>query len=538
MHKGFVALALIGACSQYKSNVDTRYDALDAKMVPVSMEKAPPPAAQPVFQRALSAPAFAMRPASKLAPASMAGSGGGAMAPRDSMPPRSPGVQAGSSDDNLQFNAFLRFLDKNARLALPEDVSDRVVLEVRDAQGLPIFGANVAAGHMHRRTYTDGRTLIYPRGAPIEVEFGGVKQTLKADGPRVRTVKLDAHRSETQGRVPLDIAFVLDTTGSMGDEIEQLRRTLAVIHFQLTHLDPAADVRFGLVEYKDRGDDFVTRPIPFTSDVEEFRAALANLKAYGGGDEPEDVQAGLEQALHALQWRDANAVKIAFLIGDAPPHLDYGEQYTYLNAAQEAARRGIKIAAVGCSGLNLQGEVVWREIAQATMAPFVFLTRGERGDMDGSASTVSHHVGSNWVAENLETIVVRMVKGELAPLQPRLVAGNDDYFEARKGAKLPELFRQSVQQLVDYAVEPIGVHAPMQVKALSVKSPSLGAAAAKLEKELRAAVNAQTPAPLALEGQLARDDAGRPELLVKLMRVSTGEMLSLSLIKLDASLVE
>jgi Mg-chelatase subunit ChlD len=343
--------------------------------------------------------------------------------------PRSAGVRAGSSDDNLTFNAFLDFLEKNGTRGLPDDVSRRSIVEVRDAQGLPIFGADVTAldaeGHpfARRRTYPDGRALLFapPRGtATVRVEYAGISRQLPL--AQAGRVQLDVSRREVRGRVPLDVAFVIDTTGSMGDEIDRLKKTLDLIHFRLAHLDPAADVRFGLVEYKDRGDDFVTRPIPFTSDIEKFRASLASLKAYGGGDEPEDVQAGLEQALHGLEWRDKSAVKVAFLIGDAPPHLDYGEQFTYVDAMHEAARRGIKIAAVGCSGLNLTGEVVWREIAQYTMAPYVFLTRGERGDMEGSGSTVSHHVGPNFNSENLETIVVRVVKNELAPLAQKTVA--------------------------------------------------------------------------------------------------------------------
>jgi Mg-chelatase subunit ChlD len=344
--------------------------------------------------------------------------------------PRGAGVRAGSSDDNLRFADFVSFLEENGHRGLPHDVSRRTVVEVRDAHGLPVFGADVVVtdGEEHalvqRKTYPDGRALIFPPrgGGKLRVSYAGVSQEVDLAGPRLKQIQLDTTRRELRGRVPLDVAFILDTTGSMGDEIERLKKTLTLIHSQLAHLDPGADVRFGLVEYKDRGDEFVTRVIPFTADLEEFSVALSRLSAGGGGDEPEDVQAGLERALHGLQWRDATAVKVAFLIGDAPPHLDYGEQFTYLSAMQEAARRGIKIAAVSCSGLNLTGEVIWREIAQYTMAPYVFLTRGERGDMDGSPSTVSHHVGPNFVTENLETIVVRVVKDELAPLSQKLIA--------------------------------------------------------------------------------------------------------------------
>lgn len=431
MHKPIVAVALLAACAAAEAPKSTpplpsmaRFSATDA--LPAGAAKADA-ASGDAPKRALpagAAPAIRSRLTAGEERA-VDSEGPVGIAPE----PRSAAVRAGSTDDNLSFGAFLDFLEKHGTRALPDEVSKRVVVEVRDAQGLPIFGANLTAldaeGHVlaRRKTYPDGRALIFApaRGtARLRVEYAGVSRELPL--AQAGRVKLDVSRREVRGRVPLDVAFVIDTTGSMGDEIDRLKKTLDLIHFRLAHLDPAADVRFGLVEYKDRGDDFVTRRIPFTSDVETFRASLANLRAYGGGDEPEDVQAGLEEALHRLQWRDEQAVKVAFLIGDAPPHLDYGEQFTYVDAMHEAAQRGIKIAAVGCSGLNLTGEVVWREIAQYTLAPYVFLTRGERGDMEGSPSTVSHHVGANFATENLESIVVRVVKNELSPLAEKTVA--------------------------------------------------------------------------------------------------------------------
>jgi hypothetical protein len=510
-----------------------------------------------------------------------------AAAPPAREPPKSAGLQAGSADDNLQYNAFVHFLAEHGRRGLPHHAEERVIVEVRDSEGLPAPDVTVsvlAGGHeiFTRRTFSDGRALLFPGELPDSGK-GARVQVGKTDLPLVdpqsghlRSFRLDTPRKHFDP-VPLDVAFVLDSTGSMTDEIARLKQTLDVIHFQLTHLVPAPDVRFGLVEYKDRGDDFVTRAIPFTRDVEAFRASLASVRAYGGGDEPEDVQAGLEKALHGLEWR-SEGVKLAFLIGDAAPHLDYGETFTYVSAMHEAAQRGIKITAVGCSGLPIEGEVVWREIAQYTMAPYVFLSRGEKGDSEGSASSVSHHVGSNWVAENLEAIVIRFVKSELANLSTQPVAQQRDYFEARAGgssdAVLQDLFRQSIKQLVDYSVEKIEDKTPTVLLPLSVKSKRLDAVAPQLESRLQLGLVAGTPfrlveraamgdliraleaqqgdnfdsrrlveagklvpARLAVMSQLAEDAKGDTELLVKLVRLETGEMLSLSLLKIDPALL-
>ena len=345
-----------------------------------------------------------------------ASAAGPARSPAPERAPRSAELKAGSSDDNLQFNAFLDFLARNDRHALPHDVSERVIVEVRDASGLPVPNAIVTVrgeGHamITRRTYADGRTMLFPSAQPslrspsarLRVEGPGTTHEIPfAQSGHHLSIQLDAHRPEAR-RIPLDIAFVLDTTGSMGDEIDRLKQTMQVIQFQVTHLQPQADVRFGMVMYKDRGDEKITEVVPFTDDIARFRAVLSSVSAGGGGDAPEDVQAGLHDAMKKLRWRE-EGVRIAFLIGDAAPHLDHGEQYTYLSAMQEAAERGIKFATVGCSGLPVEGEVVWRQLAQYTMGPYVFLSRGERGDSEVSASTVSHHVGSNWVAENLEAI--------------------------------------------------------------------------------------------------------------------------------------
>ena len=506
--------------------------------------------------------------------------------------PRASGLKAGSADDNLQFGAFLKFLQQNGTLGLRHDVSDRVVVQVSDRKGLPLAGATVEVlvgdrSVLQRQTYADGRALVF-RSEAAELRYPGARLRVR-HGQQTRTLPLAAgHRLEVRlardraavARVPLDVAFVFDTTGSMGDEIARLKQTIKDIKFQIVNLSPAPQVRFGMVLYRDRGDDYRTRVIPLTSDMQRFNQQLQAVRAGGGGDTPEDVQEGLRQAITGLTWR-AGGVKLAFLIGDAPPHLDYGQKFTYVKAMQQAARRGIKIATVGASGLNRQGELVWRQLAQYTMAPFVFLTHGEKGDSEGSASSVSHHVGANWVAEKLDAIIVRLVKVELAHYSPGGGRRAEDYFTAKKSAGarpaevLQELFAKSIQQLEDYAVERIAHNTPTVALPVQSKDRKLASHAGKLERRLVlglararpfrlleqkqlprliATINAQLadrydsnravqigkllPARLAVISRLSKGSGGDPEMLIKLVRLQTGEVLSVSLLKIDRRLLE
>ncbi|MBI4821090.1 MAG: VWA domain-containing protein [Deltaproteobacteria bacterium] len=508
-----------------------------------------------------------------------------------SRPPSTAGVKAGAADDNMQFNAFLRFVDENASLGLRHDVSHRVVLTVSDRNGLPVANAEVAAvargtNVVKRKTYADGRVMLFPstdprlRGqdAELVVSALGVTQRLPLAGPLVRKITLDAERS-VAAAVPLDIVFVLDTTGSMGDEIEQLRKTIQVIHWQISNLSPRPDVRFGMVLFKDQEDEYVTRVVPFTSDLSKFQSELATVSAGGGGDTPEDVEAALEILVRALPWRP-DGLRLAFLIGDAPPHLDYQRPFNYVSAIQEAAAKGIKITSIGASGLDRQGELIWRQVAQYTMAPFVFLTYGETSDSEGSASSVSHHVGSNWVADSLDAIVIKMVKVELGHFGARGAPARDDFFEAVASGGLAselvldDLFRQSVKQLLDYSVEPIPDRSPTSILPVASKKVELEKKAEKLSSRLELAfgrmktfqlietkatpklmelvaiqmgpsfdaggmveVGKLVPARFAVLSQLDEGSGGGLELVVKLVRLETGEVVSMSMLKIDQKLL-
>src|SRR5262249_26527360 len=151
-----------------------------------------------------------------------------------------------------------------------------------------------------------------------------------------------------------DLAIVLDTTGSMSEEIEAVKSTIRTVAQKLQN--DQTDVHIGLVEYKDRGDSPVTRTFAFTSDLKSFSKSVANLHADGGGDTPEDMQQGLQVALDKLQWRSDAAVRMMVVIADAPPHVDYQDEKDYADSARRAAERGIKLYTVSASGMDDFGQ--------------------------------------------------------------------------------------------------------------------------------------------------------------------------------------
>jgi len=122
----------------------------------------------------------------------------------------------------------------------------------------------------------------------------------------------------------IEVAFAIDATGSMGPYIEQARARIGQIAQSLAEGEPKPDIRFALVAFRDKGDEFVTRVKPFTPKLEEMKAYLDATEANGGGDTPEAVLEGLKAALVELSWtpkrskEDENVVRLIYLVGDAP----------------------------------------------------------------------------------------------------------------------------------------------------------------------------------------------------------------------------
>lgn len=193
-----------------------------------------------------------------------------------------------------------------------------------------------------------------------------------------------------EGRPQIDVVFVIDTTGSMDDEIEVVKTQVREMMTKVQSGQPQPYVRFGVVAYRDRGDSYVTKTFPLTADIATIQNAVSGLRAAGGGDTPESVNEALHVGLQEMNWNfDQNTKKVMFLIGDAGPHMDYPNDYNYKDEMVWARSKGIKVHTWGCSGITDCGEPQFREIAALGGGDFQFLTyRQEVVKKDGTRANV------------------------------------------------------------------------------------------------------------------------------------------------------
>ncbi|WP_395672511.1 VWA domain-containing protein [Inquilinus sp.] len=193
-----------------------------------------------------------------------------------------------------------------------------------------------------------------------------IARTLLLGTALAATLAAPAWAAQGQGpaRARVEVAFVLDTTGSMAGLIEGAKRKIWSIATSIVETNPNAEIRMALVIYRDRGDDYVARTFDLTTDIQGLYGDLLQLRADGGGDWPESVNEALHASVNKLHWSQDQATrKIVFLVGDAPPHMDYANAPQYPEVTAAARRAGIVVNAVqaGDAGDTRQ---IWQDIAQ------------------------------------------------------------------------------------------------------------------------------------------------------------------------------
>jgi Mg-chelatase subunit ChlD len=347
-----------------------------------------------------------------------------------------PGLRAGMTDDNANFDAYLQFVGRWQGAAGPAGPLDRLEVSgqrrvlVEDGLGRPLPGARVDVvredtGETVWTAFTtgDGVAPYYPElvvpgwgrpapgspeRAPLQVVVSAAGQAARArwaPGEEALRLRLPVE-PRAEAAVPVDVCFIIDTTGSMGDEIARVQQTLLSLTQRLRG-SQAVDLRYGAVLYRDVGDQYLTMAHPMTGDLLAFDQAIQEIQAGGGGDGPESLNQGLAVAVSDMDWRPG-AAKVAFLIADAPPHMDYQEPVTYGRAAAGAAHKGVRVHTVAASGLDDAGSAVFRQIAQITRGRFIFIEYGST-----AASAADHGVTGPVASNNLDQILYDRIRAEV-----------------------------------------------------------------------------------------------------------------------------
>ncbi len=265
-------------------------------------------------------------------------------------------------------------------------MSRRVRFKVVDGSGRPLNDAGlvvrVGNAAVQGRTHADGIWDFFPSrhqaagAAHVVVTANGSQGSaqfhVNAQGD-TQEVVLRLNQVQAQNPRVLDLGFLIDVTGSMEDELRYVNREVADIVARITAEAPETQVRVGAVFYRDRHDSPALQRIAFTRDIGGFARAMQGIHASGGGDYPEDLNAGLHQAISGLGWTGGNAVRTLVVISDAPPQR-YQTQFDYRTAMDQAAARGIRILPVAASGADREVEFLFRAMATATSSPYVYLT--------------------------------------------------------------------------------------------------------------------------------------------------------------------
>ena len=377
-----------------------------------------------------------------------------AVAPPEPPTPTDQPLQAGETDDNARLEKYIDYLTRYDPPAKAHRFSprERYLLQVVDRQGVGVPDADITVRAGQGRTLalrsdSSGQAVCYPEAwgklaATLDIESAGARRTIQR-APGSHTVRLESSSRAATTGLTLDVAFVVDTTGSMGEEIDRIRDTIGDVAQRLGKLPGQPRLRLGLVLYRDRGDDYVAKPYPF-GDVGAFAQHLRDVNADGGGDTPEDVYSALDAAVNKLDWSPRQAVRLAFLVGDAPPQIGYTDRPDTVATTLAGLAKGIKWFAVSTSGddggtEDDLREYVWRQIALLSRGRFLFVTKQNPA---APASTrpdwTPHHVArQDYTVQALPDLVVKCVAREWAALG--LPPGSEPQFTIPPASQQPKI---------------------------------------------------------------------------------------------------
>lgn len=332
--------------------------------------------------------------------------------------PEAGQLTAGEWNDNANWGFFTNLVNSGT-ITFPSfgiDPRYRTMVTVKSEDGSAVVNAKArllgSDGSVIWSGVTDKNGCAYlfaaneNEGLSIEIESRGKKQNVaieaaQSNGQSSKTMASNEVQVTFAGEgsryKKTDVMFILDTTGSMADEMMFLQSEFTAI----TNVIGTNDTKYSVNFYRDEGDEYVVRCNPFTDNVEELQKKLNAESADGGGDYPEAVDRILSETMYEKTWSE-ESVKIAFLIFDAPPHKN--TESALLSAAKEAAAKGIRIVPIVSSDSDRDTELFARSLAITTGGTYVFLT-----DDSGVGNSHLEPIIGEYKVEKLYDIIIRVI---------------------------------------------------------------------------------------------------------------------------------
>lgn len=284
---------------------------------------------------------------------------------------------------------------------------ENAAVELFNEQGISIYKARTNnEGMAYCFSDYDGvsKTAVYATASKDNVTAEGSipQEKSTANDPDAGVTKIVLAGTQEHAKA-LDLMFVIDTTGSMGDEISYLKAELDDVIRVVKQQNGNIDVNLSVNFYRDHGDAYVVRSNEFSSDIEAQLALLDREYASGGGDYEEAVEEALKDAVFYHQWSE-DTTKIMFLVLDAPPHSSQVINDALKWVVESASEQGIRIIPIASSGVDKSTEFLLRALAMTTGGTYTFLT----DDSGVGGSHLVPTVGS-YEVENLNAMLVRII---------------------------------------------------------------------------------------------------------------------------------
>lgn len=347
-------------------------------------------------------------------------------------------LTAGQWDDLANWPFWLNLLKNQEWSGMSDiwglDTRQRISVMVQDDSGKPLadmplklMETGSQSALFQARTNTLGRAELFAgldqplNAGELQVVLNTGSETLEQNVslPVSPTDPLSFTVSQKlEPAVFADLMLVMDTTGSMGDELEYLKKELQNVASRITAQNRQdLTLRLSANFYKDTTDEYIVRSFPFTTDYDMVSKQLSEQSANGGGDFPEAVDVALADAVDEHQWSPTARARLLFFVLDAPPHKDPENLERLRTSLNRAAAKGIRIIPIASSGIDKETEFLLRMMAITTGGRYVFLT----SDSGIGGGHIEPTIGAHSV-EKLNDLMVKIateyITGDKAAIQP------------------------------------------------------------------------------------------------------------------------